>query len=196
MSSRSNSSDVSTDSKEWRRGLWEAFKNIAIVFSFTVNFVLIIVVLLLVGWLLFPAKTDVVEPLLDNLQGAVNALDNATIMRTIPIDEQVPVNFTLPLKQATTVVLSQDVRLVRPATFVFPNGGGAIHGTVTLDLPTGLALPILLDMNVPVENEIPVQFDVEVTIPLKETELNVVVVELNNILQPVRKLFDDLPDGF
>jgi hypothetical protein len=179
-----------------RTSFWEAFKNLAIVFSFTVNLVLVIVLLLLVQSVIFPTKTDVVEPMLDNLQGAVNALDDATIVRTISIDEQVPVNFTLPLKQSTTVVLSRDVEINRPAQFVFPAGGGYIQGNVILTLPAGQELPILLDMDVPVNNQIPVQFPVEVTIPLRETELNRVVIELNSVLGPVRDLLDSLPDGF
>jgi hypothetical protein len=104
----------------WASDAWAAFKDLATVFSFIVNFVLVIVVLLLVGWILFPTKTDVVEPMLDDLQSAVTALDNATIYRTIQIDEQVPVNFTLPVKQLTT------------------SGGGAINGTVSLSLPKGM----------------------------------------------------------
>jgi hypothetical protein len=179
-----------------RTCFWEAFKNLAILFSFTVNLILVIVLLLLVRSVIFPTKTDVVEPMLDNLQGAVNALDDATIVRTISIDEQVPVNFTLPLKQPTTVVLSRDVEINRPAQFVFPAGGGYIQGNVILTLPAGQELPILLDMDVPVNNQIPVQFPVEVTIPLRETELNRVVVELNSVLGPVRDLLDSLPDGF
>jgi hypothetical protein len=175
---------------------WEAFKNLAIIFSFIVNIVLVIVLLIIVGWVIFPAKTDVVEPMLDDLQGAVNALDSATIVRTIPIDQEVPVNFSLPLEQSTVVVLSQEVQLVRPATFTFPAGGGSINGTVSLNLPEGLELPIVIDMDVPVENVIPVKFPVEVFIPLKETDLNQVVVELNRVLEPIRDLLDGLPDGF
>lgn len=196
MSSDNDSLETPENRTRRRTAFWDAFKNVAIIFSFTVNFVLVVVLLLVLGWVLFPTKTDVVEPMLDNLQGAVNALDDATIFRTISIDEQVPVSFTLPLNQPTTVVLSKDVELVRPATFFLPGGGGSINGTVVLNLPTGLELPIQLDLDVPVNNVIPVKFPVEVTIPLKETELNQVVVELNNVLEPVRKLLDDLPDGF
>lgn len=196
MSSDNDSLETPENRTRRRTAFWDAFKNLAIIFSFAVNFVLVVVLLLVLGWVLFPAKTDVVEPMLDNLQGAVNALDDATIFRTISIDEQVPVSFTLPLNQPTTVVLSKDVELVRPATFFLPGGGGSINGTVVLNLPTGLELPILLDLDVPVNNVIPVKFPVKVTIPLKETELNQVVVELNNVLEPVRKLLDDLPDGF
>lgn len=176
--------------------LWAAFKDLAVLFSFTVNFVLVIVFLIIFGWILFPTKTEVVEPMLDELQGAVNALDNATIYRTIQIDQQVPVSFTLPIKQPTTVVLSEDVPINQPAIFTFPTGGGQIRGTVSLSLPAGTELPIHLEMNVPVQNAIQVQFPVEIEIPLKETELNLVVVKLNDVLEPVRKLLDDLPDGF
>jgi hypothetical protein len=182
--------------KNWRSDLWAAFKNVAIVFSFAVNFVLVLVILLIAGWLLFPAKTDLVEPILDDLQGAINALDSATIVRTIDIDQNVPVGFTLPVKQSTTVVLTQDVPLVRPATFVFPSGGGAINGTVSLSLPQGMALPVYLEMDVPVDTSIAVAFPVEVEIPLNETELNRVVVELNDVLGPVRELVDGLPDSY
>jgi hypothetical protein len=179
-----------------RTDLWNAFKTFAILFSFTVNLVLIIVLLILGGWILFPAKTDLAEPMLNDLQGAVTALDEATIYRTIPIDQQVPVSFTLPLNQTTAVVLSEDVELIRPATFHLPGGGGAINGTVALNLPKGLELPVHLNLDVPVDNSIPVQFPVEVTIPLKETELNQVVVKLDKVLGPLVEYLNGLPDGF
>jgi len=196
-----NSNNDAPEQEKRRIGLsgrktWYAFKDIAIVFSFVVNLVLIITLLIFGGWLLFPIKTDIVEPLLDDLQGAIDALEGATIVRTIPIDQRVPVDFTLPLNQDTTVVLSQDVELTRPATFFLPGGGGAINGTVVLNLPRGLELPVLLNLDVPVHNSIPVQFPVEVTIPLKETDLNQVVVKLNDVLGPIREYLDELPDGF
>jgi len=196
MSAENYSNETTHKRRHRRADFWEAFKNLAIIFSFIVNLVLVIVLLLVAGWIIFPTKTDVVEPMLDDLQGAINALDEATIVRTISIDEQVPVSFTLPLEQSTVVVLSQDVQLVRPATFLLPAGGGSINGTVSLNLPRGLQLPIALDLDVPVQNFIPVKFPVDVTIPLKETELSQVVVELNRVLGPIRQLLDDLPDGF
>lgn len=196
MSSEPSSNETLQKGNARIVAFWEAFKNMAIIFSFAVNFVLVIVLLLVTGWIIFPTKTDVVEPLLDDLQGAINALDEATIVRTIAIDELVPVSFTLPLEQSTVVVLSQDVQLVRPATFHLPAGGGSINGTVALNLPRGLQLPIALDLDVPVQNFIPVKFPVDVEIPLKETELSQVVIELNSVLGPIRQLLDDLPDGF
>jgi hypothetical protein len=207
MSAENDSHQESSESKRRGADLWPAlkniiirlptaFKNFAIIFSFIVNFVLVIVLLIVAGWILFPAKTDLVEPLLDDLQGAIDALGEATIVTTIPIDRRVPVSFTLPLNQATVVVLSQNVALERPATFYLPGGGGSIRGTVVLNLPQGLELPVLLNLDVPVDNTIPVQFDVEVSIPLKETELEQVVVKLNKVLGPIRDYLDKLPDGY
>lgn len=192
----SNENNVMQEDNRRRWNLWNAFKNVAIVFSFIVNFVLVIVLLIVGGWVIFPLKSDLAEPLLDDLQGAIDALGDATIVRVIDIDEQVPVNFTLPLNQATTVVLSQDVELVRPATFHLPGGGGAINGTVVLNLPSGLELPVVLNLDVPVDNSIPVQFPVNVSIPLRETELNQVVIKLNAIVEPIREYVHELPDGF
>jgi hypothetical protein len=188
--------DESTREKKLGADLWAAFKDLAILFSFTINIVLVIVFLIVFGWILFPTKTDVVEPMLDEIQSAVTALDNATIYRTIQIDQQVPVSFTLPVRQSTPVVLSADVPINQPAIFTFPAGGGQIRGTVALNLPAGTVLPVNLEMNVPVQNAIAVQFPVEVAIPLKETELNQVVLILNDVLTPVRNLLDNLPDGF
>ena len=192
----STESNVMQENNRRRADLWNAFKNFAIVFSFIVNFILVIVLLIVGGWVIFPLKSDLAEPLLDDLQGAIDALGDATIVRVIDIDEQVPVSFTLPLNQATTVILSQDVELVRPATFHLPGGGGAINGTVVLNLPSGLELPVVLNLNVPVDNSIPVQFPVNVSIPLKETELNQVVIKLNEIVGPIREYIHELPDGF
>jgi hypothetical protein len=196
MTSNQTPSERPKQNRNLRSDLWAAFKDVSILFSFTVNIVLVIVFLILIGWIIFPTKTEIVEPMMDELQTAINALDTATIYRTIQIDQQVPVDFVLPVRQSTTVVLSEAVPVSQPAVFTFPAGGGQIRGTVSLNLPAGTELPVYLEMDVPVQNKIHVQFPVEVAIPLNETELNAVVVKLNDVLQPVRKLLDDLPDGF
>ncbi len=178
------------------RNLWEAFKTFAILFSFTVNFVLVLLLLIGGGWLLFPAKTQIVEPLLLELQGAVNDLGNATIVTQIPIDKQVPIQLQIPLEQDTVVTLQQDVPLATWAVFQLPGGGGTINGTVSIKIPAGTQLPVRLKMTVPVSDTIRVQFPVDVRIPLRETELNLVVVRLNRLLTPYVDLVQSLPDGF
>ena len=99
MASETDSNEAPRQRTRWIKAMWKAFKNFAIIFSFTVNLVIVVVLLLVVGWGLSPLKTGVIEPLLDNLQTAVTALETATIVRTLPIDEKVPVNFVLPVKK-------------------------------------------------------------------------------------------------
>jgi hypothetical protein len=200
---------------------WGAFKNVAIAFSFIVNFITVLLLLMLSIPGLRAAlllKTGLLEPLLNDLDSAFVGLGQATINTDVQIDETIPIRFDLPLdqplpigfdldiEQNTTVVVQKPVPLRAPATFTFPGGGGAIHGSVELALPVGLALPVKLSMTVPVSQTVPVrmlvpvdqmvpiQMDVPVQIDLGEAGLNPVVEELRASIQPAKGLVDSLPD--
>jgi hypothetical protein len=210
---------VSEKTKD-RELFWNAFKNVAIVFSFAVNIVLLIVLLaLLVPGVrtLLVLRNGLLEPLVTDLDGAFISLGQATIDTTVRIDESIPINFTLPLNQSlpidfelpidenTTVYLTQNVPIDAPATFTFPSTGGAISGRVRLALPAGMPLPVRLDLSVPVKQqvpvelkvpvsqEVPIQMDVPVEITLGESGLDVVVGELRQALVPARRVVDTLP---
>ena len=53
-------------------------------------------------------------------------------------------------------------------------------------------LPIQLGLTVPVRQQLPIQMEVPVSIPLKETDLGAVTGELVDILTPYTKLLGDL----
>ncbi len=175
--------------------LWIAFRNFAIIFSFIVNLVLVIT-LLIVAYLLFDIKNSIAEPLIDGLHSNFVAMDEATIYRTIPVEAEIPVNFDLLVQDNITVVLTQPVPLTANATFLLPGGGGSINGTVNLNLPAGMQLPIALVLNVPVREHIPVSLDVSVAIPLSETELHGPFVGLRQLLDPYVYGLDQLPDSW
>jgi len=201
---------------------WNAFRDIAIIFSFVVNFVL--VVLLLVISLpalrtVFVLKTGLLEPLLNDLDAAFVGLGEATIDTTVqiddsipiefalPLDQPLPINFQLPIEQPTVVALTQAVPLNLPARFNLPGGGGTINGSVALSLPAGTRLPIQLNMTVPVQQTVPVRMDVPVqqtvpismTVPVQiklgEAGLDPVVGELRGAIEPVKRQIESLPDG-
>lgn len=178
----------------WQRKPWQAFKNFAIIFSFIVNFILLLV-LLLAAPLIIPIVDTVAQPLVGGLSDSFVQMGEASIVRTIAVDDSIPVSFTLPLSTTTDVVLDQDVPLEVPATFTFPNGGGTINGAVRLQLPEGLILPIRLDFDVPVSNTIPVQLDVGVDIPLQETELGRPFNTLQQLFVPLDAFLEGLPDS-
>ncbi len=174
--------------------LWNAFKNIAIVFSFIVNIILVMV-LLLAPEPLFMAKSQVAEPLLLDLDSAFAALGETRIESTVYITDTMPVVFDLPLAQNTNVVLVEAVPLQAPATFVLPGGGGAIHGTVQLALPQGMALPVALNLMVPVSTTVPVVMQVPVEIPLAKAGMAPAIEQLRAVFSPVTGMLQSLPNS-
>jgi hypothetical protein len=189
-----------------------------VVFSFTVNLILVLVLLLAIGPL-FQAKNQILEPLLTNLDQAFQGLGETKIDTTVYVEESIPISFTLPLSQplgisfdlpinqSTVVVLNEPVPLNAPARFTLPSAGGVINGSVYLELPRGMRLPVQLTMNVPVQTVIPVNLDVPVgeevpvemaipvTIELGEAGLDPAVQRLRGVFSPLRDSLEKLPDG-
>jgi hypothetical protein len=174
---------------------WNSFKTVALLISFITNFILIIV-LLVVLMQLFSIKNGILEPLIDGLHTNFVGMDEATIYRTIQVEDEIPVVFDLPLNQSTNVVLTQDVPIAASATFTLPGGGGVINGRVDIVLPRGLVLPVELNMIVPVNTTIPINLPVDVAIPLKETELHTPFQNLRGLLEPYVRLLDNLPGNW
>lgn len=164
---------------------WGAFKNIAILFSFTVNFITVLVLLILVMAIL-PLKEVFISPLMGKIWGELEAMDNAKIETTVKIDHQLPIAFPVYVREnPTTVRLTAPVRMNMPARFVLPSGGGAINGTVSIVMPAGTRLPVVIeDMTIPVAQTVPVQFDQPVTIYLRDTELHNNITTFQDLLRP------------
>jgi hypothetical protein len=122
--------------------------------------------------------------------GGVNTLmadfESAVITRTISIHKDIPVRFDVPLDKNLTVQLTDDVSINRPTNFVLPAGGGQINGRVYLELPQGQNLPVHMQTTVEVSQTLPVQMDVNVAIPLNETELGDVIGQLKDLLEPLQ----------
>ncbi|MBN2305786.1 MAG: hypothetical protein JXQ72_14990 [Anaerolineae bacterium] len=174
---------------------WNSFKTVALLISFTVNMVLL-VVLLIVLMQIFQIKNGILEPLIDGLHANFVGLDQAVIERTIAVDDEIPVVFDLPLNQATNVILTEDVPIAASATFTLPGGGGMINGRVDIVLPTGLILPVQLNMIVPVDTRLAISLPVEVSIPLRETQLHQPFDNLRNLLEPYVRVLDNLPSAW
>jgi len=174
--------------------LWDAFKNFAILFSFVVNFVLILILLLSPGPL-FTAKAQIAEPLLVDLDSAFAALGETNIVTLVNIEDTMPVIFDLPLAQNTDVILTAPVPLQVPATFFLPGGGGSINGVVSLNLPEKMTLPVALNMMVPVSTTIPVVMKVPVEIHLAEAGMGPAIEQLRAVFRPVTGLLQSLPNS-
>lgn len=178
------------------REFWIAFRNIAVIFSFIMNFILVII-LLFVVYLIFQIKNGIAEPLIDGLHSNFVGLNEAEIETTVIVNDEIPINFELTVQDTVVVTLAEPAVIDNvPAQFEIVGGGGSITGTVDITLPAGTPLTIDLTLLVPVEQQIPVVLNVPVDIPLSETQLSVPFTNLRNLLEPYVKMLDNLPSAW
>jgi hypothetical protein len=182
---------------------WNAFKDIAILFSFAVNLILVIVLLILATQLM-TIKKSIAEPLVYGLDRSFANLGEATINSTIPISQQLrvafdlPVKFDLPLEQDTTVTTLTPT-LIKTTVNLSLGAYGRIDAPVSLNLPAGTPLRIKLAMKIPVstvvrvDQQVPVKFDQAVRIKLGPSGLGPVVSQLRGVVQPYVAIMESLP---
>jgi hypothetical protein len=170
-----------------------------VIFSFIVNIVLV-VVLLLAGLFIFEIKNQVADPLIGGLHSTAAGLGDATIDWVIPVRDTIPVVLNIPLQTDTTVILTAPVPITVEALIDLPPILGQamndVPATVELTLPQGLALPVALDLNVPVNEDLDIALDVRAVIPLRETQLIDPINQLGLLFEPLSIGLWNLPDDF
>lgn len=175
--------------------LLKALGHIAVTLSVIFNVIFFIVIILLVVFI-FNLKTGIIQPLVNDLYGSFVGLDQASILTTIKVQDNVPVKLTIPLQTQTTVTLTGDVPVRANASFSLPGGGGTINGSVSIVLPTGLKLPVALDLTVPVNDKLPIALNVPVNIRIQDTQLNDPIKQLQDTLKPYVRLLGNLPNSW
>lgn len=173
------------------RAIGRFFWRFMVVFSFIVNIVLVVVVLFLLITI-FDIKNNIAGPLVQGLHSSFVGLKDATIDWTIPVRDTIPVTLNIPLETDTTVVLTQDVPISVTAYIDILSR----PALVSLNLPAGLELPVRLDLDVGVDQPLDVALDVRAVIPLKDTQLNDPVTNLQLLLEPMAIGLDNLPNNF
>lgn len=176
----------------WSGKPWQAFKNVAIILSFSLNMVFLIF-LILAGFYIIPVVNSIAEPIVGGLHQSFVDMGQARIVRTIVVEDTIPVVFDLPLQTTTNARLTEPVPMNIPTTFVLPGGGGFINGNVSFELPAGTDLPVQFDITVPVSQTVPVNLAVTVDIPLDETELGEPFNNLQAIFDPLNDFLANMP---
>ena len=199
-----------------------AFKDVAIVFSFGVNFrLLVLLVAVSVPAARAPRalETGAVEPLLNRLDSAFVGLGEAKSDAEVDIIHPILARFVLKMDQRLPVRshlwIEQDTD-VRPADAVPPNvparctllgGGDVINGRVSLSLPVGQRLPTQLSvvvpvstampvrMHVPSDQIIPITMAVPVHIELGEAGFVPAGEDLRGVFHLLREQIENLSDG-
>lgn len=178
------------------RALGKFIWRFMVIFSFIVNIVLV-VVLIGLGVMIFEIKKTVADPLIGGLHSTAVGLGEATIDWTIPVRDNIPVNLDIELKTDTVVVLNEDVPLTVNAIIDLPGiNAFGVNARVNLRLPAGLALPVALDVPVPVRERLDVSLDVRAVIPLSETQLIDPIDTLALLFEPLAIGLHNLPSDF
>jgi hypothetical protein len=190
---------IEDNSDRARRVFWQgkfgpAFWTITGVLSLVVNIILIIIVIIL-GQQLFVLNDIVENGLIGGLHRNFVAMDEATIVTKVTVEDTIPVQFDLPVVAKTTVVLTEPTP-IEGASVVISTGVLNINAPADIVLPAGLELPIELGITVPVDQEVPVVLEVPVNIPLNQTELHEPFVGLQQVVEPYHGLLGELPDSW
>lgn len=145
---------------------------------------ILLVVVIVVGFNVVKVANAINQDLVGELYTSFVQMDQAHITTTIPIEAEVPAQFDLQLDTITSVTLSEDV-FIDNANVSLSTGGLTITNAPTdIILPAGSELPIHLVLTVPVDEMIPVVMDVEVDIPMSQTELHEPFQNLQRTIQP------------
>ncbi len=165
--------------------LGPAFWTVTGVISLLVNGVLIGVLLVLLQMLgqLQATAGDTGATLLGGLYTNFEKMDRATIVTTIPVDAQIPLDITVPVQKTTQITLAEEAHISR-ARVRINTAGLNIDAPADVTLPAGTPLVVTLDFNLQVQNLIPVHLDVPVRIPLAQTELHEPFVGLQQVVKP------------
>jgi hypothetical protein len=172
------------------------FWTITSILSLVVNVILIVLMLSLAGQL-FNLKILVQDQVLGGLYENFVLMDQAHIRTTIKVNTNVPARFDLPLQTNTFVVLTEptlleDARVVRLST----GGLTIVDAPTTILLAEGTRLPVALDLIVPVDQQIPVSLDVNVDIPLNQTDLHKPFTGLQEVVRPYYLMLEGVPDNW
>jgi hypothetical protein len=164
-----------------------AFWTIASVMSFTVNIVLLIVLAVLlqnfntVG----VTVTGLSDQLLGGLYNNFVKMDQAHIKTTIPVSKEIPVQFTLNVSGPADVTLSRDVSISGALVTVNTGGLNINNARANIVLPQGTVLPInIQNLAVPVDQKVLAELNVDVDIPLNQTDLHEPFVGLQGVVKP------------
>jgi hypothetical protein len=172
-------------SAEWK--FLPAFWTIASVMSFTVNIVLLIIVAILLQNMstVGVTVTGISDQLLGGLYENFVKMDQAHIKTTIPVSKEIPVQFNLSVSGPTSVTLTDDVTITGALVTVNTGGLNINNARANIVLPQGTVLPVYINgLAVPVDQKVLAELNVDVDIPLSQTELHEPFSGLQDVVRP------------
>lgn len=158
------------------------------ILSLIVNGILIAVLLILYNMLgqfqsLQGTASNLGASVLGGLYSNFEKMDGAAIKTVIPVDANIPLNLTVPVKTTTQITLAEAVAIPNTHVEIYTKTF-TLNSAARVTLPAGTLLTVNLDFDLPVQATIPVHLEVPVDIPMAKTELHEPFVGLQKVVQP------------
>jgi hypothetical protein len=156
------------------------FYRIATIFSLLVSLVLVAVVI---------ALPFVLRPILSDVLGELNNLENAVITTTVVVDQPMPVQGTaIQVLEPLTVTTVAESNINAAYVTMYLGNGSQVAGTTYIVVPAGTELPIDFRNRIIMSTTIPVKLSIPVSIPLKDTQVGAFAANLKEMLRPITDL--------
>jgi len=173
----------------WGPRLWTTASVLTLTINIIITIILIILLISVYRMRLNMTQIMALGPSVVNLPGGLyenfEKMERANIETNVVVETSIPVKFDLQLNQQTNVVLSQDVTITNALVTVNTGGLNISRANTTIVLPQGTTLPVILNLTVPVDQQVPVVLNVPVNIPLKDTQLRDPFVGLQEVIKPL-----------
>jgi len=152
----------------------------AITFSLVVNVVLVLVLISL---------PFILRPILTQVMAELNNLENAVIETTVHVDEPMPIQgVNIEVQEPLTVTTIAAWGIEEAYVTMYLGNGSVVAGTTYINMPAGSKLPIDFLNRIVMSSTIPIQLEIPVSIPLKETPLASSFAHFKDMLSPVARL--------
>jgi hypothetical protein len=156
------------------------FYRIAIVFSFVVTLVLVLLVV---------ALPFALRPILSNVMKELNGLENAVIQTTVQVDQGMPMQgVAIQVQEPIKVVTTGESQINNAYVTMYLGSGSQVAGTTFIAIPAGTELPIDFQNRIVMSTTIPVKLAIPVSIPLKDTQVGAFAANLKGMLAPITNL--------
>ncbi|MFH1186173.1 MAG: hypothetical protein V1755_14215 [Chloroflexota bacterium] len=131
------------------------------------------------------------------LYASLEQMDQAHIRTTIPVQTDLALDASVPVKTSTNITLARDAR-IQGAHVTIDTALFNIDAPASITLPAGTSLDVALDMTLPLQSNIPIAVELPVDIAVRDTELHAAIRGLQDSLRPLLCAASPgaaLPDG-
>lgn len=125
------------------------------------------------------------------LADSVDATKQQTLSYELPIDQQVPINISIPIRESVVIPVNTTVQIRQDIVVPIDTGFGTVDLPVPLDvnIPISTTVPIEFNQDVPISTTLPVSLTVPIQLDLGSPQFAAYLDKLRDALIQFRDQF-------